>query len=416
MKQKVNILLLLLFTILSLQQANAKKDSFKLLKNRRAVVIPFQFINKNIIIPLTINGSDSLYFMLDSGLTNTLITELFQEDSLQLNSVDKEVIRGLGGDKTLTVIISYDNEICMKGIKGTNQRINLIKEDIFNLSQLAGRKINGIIGYDFLRHFIVKIDYQRKLLTLYNPKKYRKKLRSYLHFPMEIIGGKPYIKTNIIAPDKQKKKLKLMLDTGASLSLWLMDNNKTKIPKPKKTIATYLGQGLSGRIHGEYGRIPALLFKEKKLENVLTAYPNPEEVKAALTGGRNGSIGSEVLRRFYVIMDYPNKELYLKPNKAFKDSFDFDISGVAFYQPSFNIPVYQVFALRENSPAAKAGLKKQDVILAINGKSTLTMSLHKLIETFQKLEKKTNKPIELLIQRDTVKLKLQYKIPNQKII
>lgn len=408
---KILIILLCCFFLFQ-QNTYAKKGNFHILKDKKAVAIPFKFINKNIIVPITINDSDTLFFMIDSGLTHTLITQLFPEDSLQLNNTDEETIKGLGGDETLNVVISYNNTIKLKGITGIQQRINFIKEDIFNLSQLAGHKINGIIGYDFLKHFIIKIDYRRHILTLYNPKYYRKKLRRYIHFPLEIIAGKPYLRTDIIAPDNKRKRLKLMLDTGASLGLWLMDNNHTHIPKPEKTISTYLGQGLSGKIHGEYGRIPKLFFKNKTLKNVLTAYPDAEDVQGVTNEKRNGSIGSEILRRFYVILDYPNKRIALKPNSFFKEPFDFNLSGIEFFQPNLAIPFYKIYSIRENSPADSAGVKTGDIILEINGKKTVTMTLHKVINTLEHLEKK-GKGVQLLVQRNDSIFKITYKIPKE---
>lgn len=413
MKLLPTFVLLLLSSFFFCHKANAEEGNFSLLKNKKSVVIPFKFSNKNIIIPLTINNSDSLYFMLDTGLTHTLITELFPEDSLLLNNTGEELIKGLGGEQTLEVVISYDNEIRLKGIKGTHQRINLIKEDIFNLSRLAGHKINGIIGYDFLKHFIVKIDYVRQQLTLYNPKRYKKKLRNYLHFPLEIRAGKPYIRTDIIAPDKQRKNLKLMIDTGASLSLWLMDSETTQIPKPPKTIPAYLGQGLSGKIYGEYGYIPSLFFKHKELQQVLTAYPTLEDVKGAIFEGRNGSIGSEILRRFHVLIDYPNQRMALKANNKFNEKFDFNSSGIDFYQPNLKLPLYSIFAVREHSPAAKAGLQVGDILLKIDGKSTLRMRLGKLITILRNLENKRNKTIKLELRRNDSLLNIQYKISSQ---
>lgn len=416
MKHLSKIVVALLCLFFLQQNAYAKEDQFYFLKkNRRAISLPFKFINKNIIIPLTINDSDTLYFMLDSGLTNTLITQLFAEDSLKLNNTAEEIIKGLGGDDTLHAVTSFDNTIRLKGIVGIQQRISFIKEDIFNLSQLAGHKINGIIGYDLLKHFIVKIDYNRHLLTLYNPRFYRKKLRRYLHFPIEIIAGKPYIRTDIIAPDGMRKELKLMLDTGASLSLWLMDNNKIHIPKPEQTIATYLGQGLSGKIYGKYGRIPKLFFYDKALENVLTAYPDIEDIQGAISEGRNGSIGSEILRRFFVILDYPNKRVALKPNSFFKDSFDFNLSGIELYQPELKLPFYKVFSLRKDSPVERCGIKVNDIILEINNKSTITLSLDEVIHKLDSLEKKKRK-IQLLIQRGKDILKLEYTIANRHLI
>ncbi len=391
----------------------SQEDNFRLTNNKKFTVIPFKFINESIIIPLQINNSDTLFFMLDSGLTHTLITELFQEDSLQLNNFGKEVIKGLGKGRDLHAIISLNNEIKLKDIRGVNQRINLIEENIFNLSQLTGHKINGIIGYDFLKNFIVKINYQKQLLLLYDPQYYKKKLRRYTHLPLEIIAGKPYINTHIITPQHKKQNVKLMLDTGASLSLWLVSQ---KIPKPDKTVSSYLGEGLSGSIYGEFGRIPKLFLGKRAFEDVVTAFPYEEDIKMAVAEGRNGSIGNGILRRFFIVFDYPNKRVALKPNHFYNEPFIFNNSGIEVYQPNIHIPIYKIYSLRKGSPAAIAGLKNNDIILKINGKSTVAMSLGEVINTLKKEGIRKNRKIRLLIQRDDSQLNIEYKIPKEKIL
>lgn len=411
MRLLLKIIIYVLCLGFSIPKTSAQEDSFKILKDRKSVVIPFQYINKNIVIPLTINDSDSLYFIVDSGLTHTLITELFAEDSIQLNNTGKELIVGLGGENPLEVLTSYNNKITMEGIEGKDLRINYIPQNIFNLSQLAGHKINGIIGNDFLKYFIVKIDYIKHKLILYNPKYYRKRLRRYTKLPLELKAGKPYINTDIIAPDSTKKNVKLFVDTGASLALWLMDNNNIHIPKPEVTIYSYIGQGVSGKIYGDYGRIPQIMFKDKKLKNVITSFPNTEDIQRAISDGRNGSIGNEILERFYLILDYPNKQLWLKQNRNFRKPFYFNDSGLDFYQPELNIPLYKILSIRKGSPAEMGGLKIDDIILKANNQSTLTMSLQELILTFDKLTKSKTKEIELTIQRGDSILTVKYKKP-----
>ena len=42
----------------------------------------------------------------------------------------------------------------------------------FDLSSKMGTTIHGIIGYNLLRNFVVKINYRTKRIHFYNPKKY----------------------------------------------------------------------------------------------------------------------------------------------------------------------------------------------------------------------------------------------------
>lgn len=389
--------------------AKGELSGFKIDSKKRKVTIPFKLVNNNILIPLTINNSDTLFFILDSGLKNTLITELFPEDNVVLNNTGERQIKGLGSGKNLTAIISSNNTIRLKGVIGKNQGVYIIKENIFNLSELAGQKINGIIGYNFFRDFVVKIDYYRKLLTIYAPKRYKKKLRSYTHFPLVIKKNKPYISTQIVSPKFKTQTLELMIDTGASLSLWLTSNDSIQIDKPAKLIPGFIGEGLSGRIYGDYGRIPALIFKNKKLKNILTAFPRPEYIQEVFAEKRSGSIGGGILHRFYVVFNYPKKTIALKKNHFFKDPFEYNLSGIEIYTPNPQIKLYGILSLRENSPAKVAGLKKDDIILKINNISTLRMGFSTVLEN---LNKRRRKGTTLLVQRDGKQVEIKYHIPK----
>jgi len=52
---------------------------------QKSVSFPFKFINNLIILPVVINDSDTLQFILDTGVSRSIMTELSIGDSLLLN-------------------------------------------------------------------------------------------------------------------------------------------------------------------------------------------------------------------------------------------------------------------------------------------------------------------------------------------
>src|SRR5690606_22192343 len=59
---------------------------------------------------------------------------------------------------------------------------------------------------------------------------------------------------------------------------------------------------------------------------------------------------------------------FLKKNKQIHEDFNYNMAGIELYQPYPDLPYLEILYIRENSPAALAGLKKGDAVKFINGK------------------------------------------------
>ena len=122
--------------------------------------INFKLINNLIVIPLKINGKE-LSFILDSGVGKTILFNISQNDSIGLNNLKKVELQGLGKGNSIQALLSKNNEITIKNIRETNESIYVILKDYFDLSGKMGITIHGIIGYNLLRNFVVKINYSK---------------------------------------------------------------------------------------------------------------------------------------------------------------------------------------------------------------------------------------------------------------
>lgn len=363
----------------------------------KSVTIPFRLANNLMIIPIAINGSDSLHFIVDTGVKTPLITSLNAGDSLQFANARKIKIRGLGAGEDLEALLSYGNLLAFTPhLTARNHDLLILMQDVFMLSKKLGMYVNGIIGYDFFKDFIVEIDYETRRLTLHDPKHYRKKLRGY-SLPIAIEEGKPYIECYVRQINGKRVKVRLLIDTGASSAISLDVFSNADIAYPAQYIEAYLGQGLSGDIHGKLGRIEALEVGKYMLKDVTAAYPDSASLGMfAGSRQRNGQLGADVLKRFRVFMDYEGGKVYLKPNTFFKEPFNYNLSGMEVVTPIPGLPLFTITEVSPRSPAAEAGLLPGDEILNINKRSAFSLRLTDIMALFQS---KPGRKINISVRR-----------------
>lgn len=405
-------------------------------------IVSFKLINNLIVIPLKINGK-KLSFILDSGVTKTILFNITQNDSIGLNNIQKVALRGLGKGRPVDALLSKKNKISIKGIVNNNEPIYVILKDNFDLSGKMGITIHGILGYNLLKNLIVKINYSSKKIIFYNPKKNKlKKCRKCEVFPLEFYRKKPYINAQVQVDTIGTKltNVKLLVDSGGSDVIWLFEDTKEHIKTPKKFYNDVLGEGLSGVIYGNRSRIPKVKLKSFEIPNPTVSFLDSISTKNARNfKKRNGSIGAGLLKKFIVWFDYPNKKLMLKKNGSFKKGFQYDMSGLEIvyngkelvkvdkvdsysntsernsikFITSFTYrfkPSYKVKGVLKGSPAAKAGIKKDDVILKINNSAVSDLKLDRIINKFQE---KDGKKIKITVNRKGKKMKFEFRLKKK---
>jgi hypothetical protein len=387
-----------------LAPAQVFEKGFSFVKDRKVAALPFKLVNNLIILPVFVNGSDTLHFILDTGIKTALLTSLGESDSLSLHTVKKVSIQGWGNGEALTAWQSYGNTFNFSNAYiGKNIEMYVLESDIFSLSTKLGMKVHGLIGHDFFKDCIVEIDYDNRLLKLHNRKKFKhKKLKGTL-LPFALENGKPYIHATVTQDDSSQIALKLVVDTGASHSLSLDIFSNATIKLPEKTIDSYLGKGMSGDIRGKIGRVQQLHIANYDLKDLTTSYPDSIYTRnVAGLSQRNGSLGSDILRRFHVFLDYHEQKMWLSPNKKFDEPFNYNMSGIDIYTPYPNLPCYIISDIADNSPAKEVGLQPNDQILYINGTSVADLSLDEIITLFNS---KQGKKITITVKRNETTVK-----------
>ncbi len=374
---------------------------------KKSITFNFKSSNNLIIIPVTINNSDTLNFILDTGVRYPIITELPFVNKLNLNFLQPINVRGLGEGEQLTAYRSGNNTITLDGLAAYDQEIHMVINENFQISHILGIPVHGLIGFNLFKDYVVKIDYSEHKITLIKPEyfTYKEKERDIV-LPLSFEQNKPFVTTSIVTDKNEDVPVKLLVDTGASDAIWLSTNSDSRISLPDNHIETFLGRGLSGDLYGKKGRIGAIWVGPLVLYEPIVAFPDNELVDELIgKNDRNGTLGAEILRRFYVTMDYPGRRLILRPNADLKDDFNYNMSGLEVTNPMPGLPIFLVSNIRKNSPAYYAGILENDQIISLNNTSNKSLTLNDINLLFQSQE---DRKIKMTVLRNGEQIKTEF--------
>ncbi len=391
------------------------QDIFKIENGKGEFELPFELINDLVVIPVEINGVE-LSFLLDTGVNATILFSIGAWDSLSLKNSEIIYLRGFGAREPVKALKTFGNEVKIGDAINSNLVFYMVYDNPVDLSNRMGIPINGIIGYDFFKDFVIDFNYTKSFLKAYSHNTFQRKMcKKCTALDLNFFRNKPYVKVSGTI-DKMSVPLSLLVDSGSGDALWIFEDAKKGIRLPEKFFPDFPGFGMGGSVYGQRTRIQNLVLGDCTLEGVTASFPDSTYLKdIVFQESRNGSLGAKVLKRFHVTLDYSSKKMVLKPNKNYSEAFEYDMSGIVIapegftiiqdlirnplplrendpnqtaagnliYKSTYNIkyslePQYKIVEIRPNAPADQAGLKLGDILIKINGRPAYNYSLFKI--------------------------------------
>lgn len=310
---------------------------------------------------------DSLNFVLDTGSGGISLDSATVEELQFKVTKSEKIIRGIAGMRL--VDFTYNHTLFLPGLSVPHLDFHINDYDL--LTSVYGVKIDGIIGYSFLRRFIVRIDYDKMLIEVYSPGSYKYPRGGYLMHPN--FSTLPLPTATIT--DERSVLSRYIFDTGAGLCFLLSKDfveDSALLKKGRKIYPTQ-AEGLGGKKQMSLTVVKEIRIGPYKFRSVpvhifddefnVTSYP--------LLGGL---IGNDLLRRFNLVINYPEQLIHLKPNAHMNESFDYSYTGLGIYQLGEEIKVIDVI---ENSPGDKAGFKTDDIIFSIEKNYSNNIQVYK---------------------------------------
>ncbi len=444
MKQpsRLNYIIILCFFCSSI----LAQSSFVFPQGFKKRAFTFELINNLIVVPVKINGQP-FNFLLDSGVQKTI---LFNNDLISVLKLKNKTTVNLRGFSDSGPIKAYKVQADifeLDKLKSFNHDILLLAEENLKFSQRMGFQIDGILGSSLFKDFKITVNYITQRLRI-EPSSLEPEIedcKRCITLPIIFRNSKPLVEATIVQNNDKPITGFFLIDSGSSDALWLFDHNiNVEKPDSKFLFSDFLGTGINGDIFGDRGKVKKIQLGDFSLDQVKVAFPDSIGYsKVTVSGNRVGSIGGELLSRFKIVFDYPNRQITFKRTSKSFTPFYYNLSGIELQYNGESLvkekitglqspdmherdgqsqnsgikiylaqvyrlrfaPIIEIANLRENSPAAISGVKKGDIISRINGKGITDLTLREII---QKLQKRPGAKVKLEVIRDDVKLTFKF--------
>lgn len=373
------------FLTLIIPAAVFAQEEFVNAPAKHVTYVPFTLLTGGIIIlKATLdNHKDSLNFVLDTGSGGI---SLDSSTSVYLG-VEKimtdKTVRGIAGIKT--VEFTYNHTLNIPGLSVNNLDFHINDYEI--LTSSYGMRIDGIIGYSFLRRYIVSIDYDKMVFEVLTP--------GLVKYPRGGYLLRPQFTTlpiqSVSVKDNNELLAKFYLDTGAGLCMLLNEDlvADSILLRSKRKLYPTEAEGLGGKKAMSLTVVKEIKVGPYKFHNV-PVYTFDDEFNITSYPVLGGLLGNDIMRRFNVILNYPEQQIYIRPNKHYTDSFDYSYSGLGMYLMDGAITVTEVM---KKSPAEDAGFIPGDLVLGIDN------NISGNIQTYKTLLQNAGAKIKVLISR-----------------
>jgi hypothetical protein len=353
--------------------------------------VPFELLANCPYVNVMINGKGPFPFVVDTG---SIDSPLASETLAELGLRPEEGSRG--------VDLTFEGGLQVKTEGGDTV-------SMAGLWPLIKRRSYGVIGYDVLRQFVVEFDYEEKVVTFYDPSKYKYGGSGTILPAVMEMGYDPQIEGELRIAGSPPIRTRFTIDTGAGGTVVttplvkqhrLTERLTQKVPFP--------GSGVDGmQFDTLVARIAEIGLGRYSIEKPLIALSL--DSNGAFTMESMGvNLGGSILQRFSFIVDYPHQRIILQPNSQFHEPFPADASGLVLKAQGEDFNTVLVTGVVPRSPADESGIQDGDVISAIDGASTDKYALWQIQDLFKTsgqertvtLRKKDNNVV-------TVKIKLR---------
>jgi hypothetical protein len=318
---------LLLLTV-ACQSASGADIRFS--SGRSALAIPFEMEDNLIYVPVSINGSQPLSFIFDTGAF--IIVDLRRAEALglKLKNTGRQT-SGVGDEQQDVFLAAEKVSFGLPGVTLSGQRLLAVSlekvEECINKFVIDAdgrevssskpaetnrrRKVDGILGKEFFSNFVVEIDYASRLVNVYDPRVYKYSGRGE-KLNLDIGEQHIFVQAGIFAHGREPLTGRFLVDTGGAMAITLTKRftEEHQLLPPVEQLTPVPLCGLAGimKVQSLLGGVEGLQLGKLKIANPLVEFR-----QASVDYDFDGFIGGAVFRRYKVIFDYSRRQMILEP-------------------------------------------------------------------------------------------------------
>jgi hypothetical protein len=337
--------------------------------------IPVELVANGLVFVQAKVNDHPGWFILDNASQGFLVDREYARQ-IALQTSGSAVSRNDVSDAVQVGIIR-DVLISLPGMDLTHR--NLVVIDLKSLEPAIGHTVDGIIGSRLFDDFIVAVDYERRLLSIYLPDKYQPSAKETSVLVRLDEHGFQFIDATIALPGVEPIAANFLIDGGANsyVDLYKPFSDAHNLPSPAMKLLDDPGSSAGGATQSRDGRAARITVGPFAIQNPpITFAQGTEGLMAAKDHA--GLIGAQFLQRFTVVFDNRSKRLWLSPNRSYADPAKYDESGLRIRAEEPDFHKFVVKRIVPQSPAAESGIEPGDVIESVDNHPAEGMTLTEL--------------------------------------
>ncbi|GAA0721649.1 aspartyl protease family protein [Dokdonella soli] len=324
--------------------------------------VPLEF-TRYLVVEAKLNGKGPFAFILDTGGHDIITPDVAQQ--LGLKAVGSGTSGG-AGEGTMTQADVRVGRFEIGAAVMTDQHFFVMPLQYGTIERGARTPLAGIIGLEVFERFGTRIDYRAKTLTL-RPRAGYRHVGGGVPLRMTFSDDQPLVEVGF-----EGKRGDFALDTGNGGSMLVQHlwAEKQGFAQRLKSGVELVSYGAGGASRNWASRVDRFDIAGQNLRHLAARYA---EDKHGSFSSRTeaGNIGSDVLAHFTLDFDYAGGQVWFEPVPGWTPP-PFDRSGVRAYKDRAD--AFTVALVGEHTPAAIAGVKANDEIIAVDGVAATQLS------------------------------------------
>jgi len=264
------------------------------------VTVPSEFHGGLVFVHVAIDGERDGLFVLDTGAAGTVIDTAYAQGA-KLRLGDPIHLRGGGGE--LAARQAQDVPLALAGLPPllTDPTV----ADLAPIGRAMGVRIDGILGDDVLRRFVVTLDYRSEAVRLSSADQQTPPADAA---PMRFIGT-PFVSA-LVEDGGRRQAAAFQIDTGSNsaVELWAPFADAAF---PHAATRPGAGLGVGGEMRTRRGRIDALTVAGRRLTGLDANFDDRSRPDDA---GPNfgGVIGGPAWTGLVLTLDFPRRRVWVR--------------------------------------------------------------------------------------------------------
>ncbi len=337
----------------------AQPPTLKFPLGRRQVNFPILLVDGAIYLQVTINNNHG-WWLLDSGASSSVIDE---EYARSLHLLPSGWIKGFGyGDNFDLSLVQLPG----LSVGSKADELHMAAHVVMAYSGLYASsyepQLCGILGYDFISRFVVRIDYGQQSITLYKPDSRQDfAVNNWIDAPLK------YRMFTVPVCVERNYCGRWSIDLGAersSINAPYIQQYRA-LQKKRTRGVEHVSKGLASHSIDKLARLTSLEIAGWQLDNPVLILSEPVQTGSATIGELAGNLGAAQLQNFVLWLDYSNQRVAFEPGSLFGNSEQLDKSGMLVGMSYTQQPMISFVAT--DSPAQRCGFIAGDQIIAIDG-------------------------------------------------